>query len=303
MKAVVLHKYGGPDELRWEDVKDPELGPGEVLVKVAAASINPVDYKMRSGETKERFPVEFPGILGRDLSGTVAAVGEGVTTFVEGDRVFAMARETYAELVVVKAEDLARIPDDLDIVDAAALPLVLLTGEQLITLGVAPEKGSTVLIAGAIGGVGRTAVHVAKQAGATVIAGVRKSQLSDAKSLGADTVLALDDKDAFAGLGFLDAVADAVGGKTAEQLLGKVKQGGVFASVLGPPSNAALHPTVRVVPVAAKPDVPTLERLAEDVAQKRLTIPVDRMLPMSEANIGQRAAEKGGIGKVLLLVS
>ena len=225
MKAVVLHKYGGPNELRWEDFKDPELGPDEVLVKVAAASINPVDYKMRSGEAKERFPVEFPGILGRDVSGTVAAVGEDVTSFAEGDRVFATARQTYAQLVAVKANELARIPDDLDIVDAAALPLVLLTGEQLMMRGVAPAKGSTVLVAGAIGGVGRTAIYVAKQAGATVIAGVKKSQLAEAKSLGADTVVALDDSDALARIGFLDGVADAVGGKTAEQLLGKVKQG------------------------------------------------------------------------------
>ena len=303
MKAVVIHAYGGPDELKWEDFKDPEVGEGEVLVKTSAASINPVDYKMRSGAAKERFPVEFPGILGRDVSGTVAAVGEGVAGFAEGDRVFALAKQTYAELVAVNAGELARIPEDLGIVDAAALPLVLLTGEQLITRGVKIEKGWTVLVAGAIGGVGRTAVYVAKQAGATVIAGVKKSQLGAARSLGADEVLALDDKDALERLGLLDGVADAVGGKTAEMLLGKVKQGGVFASVLGPPANAAMHPTVRIAPVMATPDVPTLERLGEDVARKRLVIPIDRMMPMSEAADGQRAAEKGGIGKVLLLAT
>ena len=303
MKAVVIHKYGGPDELKWEEFADPPVEPGEVLVKTAAASINPVDYKMRSGEAKGRFPVEFPGILGRDCSGTVAKVGEGVTDFVEGDRVFALAEQTYAELVVVKAAELAKIPDDLGIVEAAALPLVLLTGEQLMMRGVKPEKGWTVLVAGAIGGVGRTAVYVAKQAGATVIAGVKKSQTQAAKSLGADQVLALDDKDAVGAMGFLDGIADTVGGKTAEFLLGKVKQGGVFASVLGPPANATMHPTVTVVPVRAEPDVATLERLAADVAKQRLVIPIDRMIPMSEAADGQRAAEKGGIGKVLLLAT
>ena len=303
MKAVVIHKYGGPSELKWEEFADPAVGAGEVLVKTAAASINPVDYKMRSGEAQALFPVEFPAVLGRDVSGTVAAVGEGVTNFAEGDRVFALAKQTYAEHVVVKADELARIPETVGIVDAAALPLVLLTGEQLMMRGVKPEKGWTVLVAGAIGGVGRTAVYVAKQAGATVIAGVKKHQIDEAKSLGADKVLALDDKDALSELGFLDGIADAVGGKTAEQLLGKVKQGGVFASVLGPPANAAMHPTVRIAPVMAVPDVPALERLAEDVAKRRFQIPVDRMLPMSEAAEGQRAAEKGGIGKVLLLVS
>ena len=303
MKAVVLHKYGGPSELKWEDFEDPTAGPGEVLVRLAATSINPVDYKMRSGAAKERFPVEFPGILGRDVSGTVQAVGEGVTEFSVGDRVFALAKRTYAELVVVKASELARVPDDLSLVDAGALPLVLLTGEQLISLGVGVEKGWTILVAGALGSVGRTAVFTAKQAGATVIAGVKKSQLEEAKALGADEVLALDDKEAFEKLGFLDGVADAVGGETAQRLLEKVKQGGVFGSVLGPPANAKLHPTVKIQPIMAKPDVSTLERLAEDVAQKRLVIPVDRMLPLKEAAAGQQAAEKGGIGKVLLLAS
>ncbi len=303
MKAVVLHKYGGPGELKWEDFEDPRPGAGEVLVRVAATSVNPVDYKMRSGEAKAMFPVEFPGILGRDVSGTVEALGEDVTGVEIGARVFALASKTYAQLVVVKASELATIPEDLGIVDAAALPLVLLTGEQIISVGVKPEKGWTVLVSGAAGPVGRTAIFAAKQAGATVIAGVKKRQLEQAKTLGADEVVALDDKEAFGKLGFLDAVADAVGGETAERLLEKVKQGGVFASVLGPPANAKLHPTVRIVPVRAEPNVSTLERLAGDVVKKRLVIPVDRMLPMSEAGEGQRAAEKGGIGKVLLLAT
>ena len=300
MKAVVLHEYGGPDKLKYEDFPDPEVGPGEVLVRTAATSVNPVDYKMRSGAAKERFPVEFPGILGRDVSGTVRALGEGVTGFAEGDRVMAFTPGTYAELVVVKAADLTTVPDKLDIVDAGALPLVLITGEQLISRGVKPEKGWTVLVAGAVGSVGRTAVYVAKQMGATVIAGVKKKQLKEAEALGADEVLALDDKDAFARLGFVDAVADAVGGETGERLLEKVKQGGVYASVVGPPKNAKLHGTVRIEPVSAKPDAERLHQLAEDVAAKRLVIPIDRVMPLSEAAAAQRAVEKGGIGKVVL---
>ena len=301
MKAVVLHEYGGPSKLRYEDFDDPVAGAGEVLVKVAAASINPVDWKMRSGEAKERFPVQFPGILGRDFSGTVRALGEGVTGFQPGDRVMAMANATYAELVVVKASDLTIVPEKLDLVEAAALPLVTLTGEQLITRGTAIKQGETVLIAGALGGVGRSAVLTAKKAGAVVIAGVRKSQLEEAAGIGADQTLALDDKDAMAKLGFVDAVADAVGGQTAQMLLGKVKQGGVFASVLGPPGNAAMHPTVKVVPVRAEPDAAKLAEMAEDVVAGRLVIPIDRMIALEDAGEGQAAAEKGGIGKVLLM--
>ena len=134
-----------------------------------------------------------------------------------------------------------------------------------------------------------------------MIAGVRKSQLEAAAKLGADRVLALDDKDAVAKLGFLDAVADAVGGDTADMLLGKVKQGGVFASVLGPPANAPMHPTVKVVPVSVVPDAAKLRELAEDVVAWKLVIPIDRMIALADAGDGQAAAEKGGIGKVLLL--
>jgi NADPH:quinone reductase-like Zn-dependent oxidoreductase len=202
---------------------------------------------------------------------------------------------------VVKAAELAHVPDGLDLVEAAALPLVTLTGTQLITRGTGIRAGQTVLVAGALGGVGRSAVHAAKQAGATVIAGVRKSQVEEAESLGADQVVALDDTAAMEKLGFLDAVADTVGGTTAEMLLSRVKPGGVFASVLGMPANAKLNPTVRIVPVQVAGDAAMLRALAEEVAAKRLAMPIDRMIPLEDAGEGQAAAEKGGIGKVLLL--
>lgn len=301
MKAIVLHEYGGPEKLKYEDMPDPVAGEGEVLVRLAATSVNPVDYKIRSGEARERFPVEFPGILGRDVAGIIRAVGPGVTGFSPGDKVIAFGSATYAELVVVKADSLAHLPDGLDLVEAAALPLVTLTGEQLITRGGKVQSGQTVLITGAIGGVGRTAVFTAKKAGAVVIAGVRKSQLKQAAELGADEVLALDDDDAMAKLGFVDAVADTVGHETAEKLLGKVKQGGVFASVLGPPANAKMHPTVHIEAVRAVPDAAMLRTLAEDVAAGRFKIPIDRMVPLADAGEAQAAAERGGIGKILLL--
>jgi NADPH:quinone reductase-like Zn-dependent oxidoreductase len=300
MKAIVLHEYGGPEKLKYEEFEDPKPGPGEVLVRVAAASINPVDWKMRSGEARARFPVEFPGILGRDVSGIVRELGEGVTGFEPGDKVFALASKTYAELCVVKASELAKVPNGIELVHAAALPLVTLTGEQLIRIGTGIQAGQTLLVTGAIGGVGRSAVYVAKQAGAKIIAGVRASQLEEAKSIGADEVLAIDDPKAIEKLGLLHAIADTVGHETAEKLLGKVAPGGIFASVLGPPANAALHPQVKVVPVVCTPDPECMVKLAEAVRDRRLAIPIDRILPLAEAAEGQRAAEKGGIGKVLL---
>ena len=301
MHAMVLHEYGGPDKLTYEEVEDPKPGAGEVLVRTTATSVNPVDWKQRSGAIKDRMPVEFPAILGRDVSGTVLALGEGVSGFERGDRVMAMTLHTYAEQVVVKAEELTRIPEELDIVDAAAVPLVALTGEQLILRAVRPEKGWTILVSGALGSVGRAAVYTAKQAGTTVLAGVRGKQRKEAEALGADKIVAIDDKDALSKLGFLDAIADTVGGETGERLLEKVKQGGVFGSVATPPQNAKLHPTVRVERIMAQADAAALHRLAQAVLTKKLVIPIDRMLPLREAGEAQRVAEKGGVGKILLM--
>lgn len=301
MKAVVLHEYGGPDKLKYEDVPDPVASEGQVLVRMAATSVNPIDYKMRSGAAKDRFPLEFPAILGRDIAGIVRELGPGVTQFKPGDRVMGVGSKTYAELTVAAAKDLALVPDKLDLVRAAALPLVTLTGEQLITRGARIQAGQTVLVTGAVGGVGRSAVWTAKKAGAKVIAGVKKSQVKEAATLGADQVLALDDAAAIEKLGFIDIVADTVGGETGQKLLAKVKQGGVFASVVGPPANAGMHPTIKIEPIQAKPDAAMVRIMAEDVAAGRLVIPIDRMVPLADAGKAHAAAEKGGIGKILLL--
>lgn len=301
MKAVVLHEYGKPGNLKYEDVPDPVAGEGRVLVRVAATSINPIDFKLRSGAMKAIIPLELPAILGRDIAGIVRELGPGVSQFKPGDKVMAVGSNAYAELTVVPAKDLALVPDNLDLVKAAALPVVTGTGEQLITQGTRIQAGQTVLVTGAVGGVGRSAVWTAKKAGAKVIAGVKKSQMKEAETLGANQVLALDDAAAVDKLGFIDAIGDTVGGATAQKLLGKVKQGGVFASVLGPPANAGMHPTVRIEPIQSKPDAAMLRIMAEDVAAGRLVIPIDRMVPLADAGEAQAAAEKGGIGKILLL--
>jgi NADPH:quinone reductase-like Zn-dependent oxidoreductase len=301
MKAVVLHEYGGPDKLVYEDVPDPVASQGEVLVRMAATSVNPIDFKLRSGAMKAFWPLELPTILGRDIAGIVRAVSDGVTGFKPGDKVMGVGDKAYAELAVVAAKDLAFVPENLDLVKAAALPLVTQTGEQLITRGTKIQSGQTVLISGAVGAVGRSAVWAAKKAGAKVIAGVKKSQIKEAESLGADQVLALDDAAAIDKLGFIDAVADTVGGEIGQKLIGKVKQGGIYASVVGPPANANMHPTVKIEAIQSKPDAATLRTMAEAVAAGRLVIPIDRMLPLAEAAKAHAAAEKGGIGKILLL--
>ncbi len=301
MKAVVLHEYGGPSKLKYEDVDDPKPGAGEVLVRTTAASINPIDYKMRSGATKERFPVEFPAILGRDVAGLVRALGEGVTGFEVGERVMALTWHTYAELVVVKASDLAKVPEGLDLAEAGALPLAVATGDQLIRRAAKVKAGETVLITGAVGSVGRVAVYAALQLGAKVFAGVRKKQLDEARALGVTEAIALDDADTIKRLGIVDAVADMVGGPTANELLSKVKPGGTFGSLLGVPKDAALHPTVQMNAMMAEQDAKTLEEYAKAVRDKKLTIPIDRMMPLAEAAEAHAAVEKGGLAKVVLL--
>ena len=139
MKAIVIQGYGGLEVLKYEDYPDPVPGVGEVLVRVAASSVNPFDFKIRSGSLKDFFSLTFPAILGLDVSGTVESLGLGVTTFARGDKVFAHASQTYAALCVVKATDLAKIPDGADVVDIAALPTVTTTGAQLASLALGED--------------------------------------------------------------------------------------------------------------------------------------------------------------------
>ena len=300
MKAVVVHQYGGPEVLKFEDYPDPVPGPGEVLVRVAATSVNPIDYKRRAGLTKDFYPLTFPGLIGVDLAGTIMKGGPGVEGFSVGDKVFAMADNTYAELCVVKAAMLAKVPMGLDLIQAAALPLVTITGNQLMS-ATGIKAGQTVMVVGAVGNVGRSAVFTAKQRGATVIAGVLKRQIDEAKTVGADQVVPTDDDTAIASLSPLDAIADTVGGRTAEKLIAKVKAGGVYASVVEAPQNAAEYPSVRMAHVFSKFDRKTLESMAEAVRDGKLVIPISQKLPLNEAAEAQAEAEKGGVGKILLV--
>jgi NADPH:quinone reductase-like Zn-dependent oxidoreductase len=300
MKAIVVHQYGGPEVLKFEDYPDPAPGPGEVLVRIAATSVNPIDYKRRAGLIKDFYPMTFPGLIGVDLAGTVTKLGPGVEGFSVGDQVFAMADNTYAELCVVKAAVLAKVPKGLDLIQAAALPLVTVTGNRLLS-ATGIKAGQTVLVVGAVGNVGRSAVFTAKDRRATVIAGVLQKQMDQAKTIGADQMVATDDDTVIASLSPLDAVADTVGGRTAGKMIAKVKPGGVFASVVGAPRDAAKYPSVKVVPVFSHFDRKTLEFMAAAVRDGKLVIPISERLPLSEAAKAQAEAEQGGSGRILLV--
>jgi NADPH:quinone reductase-like Zn-dependent oxidoreductase len=303
MKAVVLHEYGGPEKLKFEDnVPDPQVSGDTVLIAAAATSVNPIDWKIRSGARQKDFPLKFPAILGRDVSGVVRTVGANVKHFKPGERVFALTNATYAELVAVPDSDVTHLPDGVDLVDAAAIPLIALTGDQLVRHTTNVQKGQTILVTGAVGSVGRAAVHTAKKMGAKVLAGVRKKQLEEARSLGVSGVLAIDDDEAIAAFGSVDAMADTVGGQVAARLIAKVKPGGSvgYASVL-PEGTAALYPAVKITRVFAKPDPSKLREFADDVRDGKFVLPIARRLPLHDAAEAQVLAEKGGIGKIILL--
>jgi NADPH:quinone reductase-like Zn-dependent oxidoreductase len=297
MKAVLLHGYGGVDQLVYEEVPIPVAGAGEVLVKLSSTSINPIDYKIRRGDMKAIMPLQLPAILGYDLAGQVVALGEGVTGVEVNALVMAVTDHTYAEYVTCKAKDLTHIADGLDPVDAGVLPLVLGTGTQLIELGVRPRSGERVLITGALGSVGRTAVHVAKEHGAYVIAGVRARQRAEAEKLGVDEVVAVDED--LGGLKDLDAVADTVGHDVIDRLIPHIRKNGVLATVVGKPASADGR-DIQVHEVWAVPDAHRLEQLVQEIASGKFAIPIAKRFTLAEIREAHEFAEKGAGGKVLL---
>ena len=287
--------------MKYQDMPDPEPGTGDVLIKVAGIGINPEDMLERNGTLKAQFPLRFPAIIGLDVSGTVIATGNGVTDLQAGDRVCAWSYHTYAELVVDKAALFAKVPETMDLVDASAIPLVGLTGSQLISVASGLQSGQTVLVAGAAGAVGRCAVYMAKALGAHVIAGVQRFQLDQAESIGADETIALDDPPAFAAIPRVDVVANMLRGKTATDLLAKVKDGGTFASVTGEPDGTRHYPMVRVVSFRSKQERAGIAFIADAVHAGKLTIPIGRRDELRNAGAAQAAFTQGGIGKVLLV--
>jgi NADPH:quinone reductase-like Zn-dependent oxidoreductase len=303
MRAVVLHEYGGPEQLKFEDnVPEPQISGSTVLIGAVATSVNPIDWKLRSGTRQKDSPLSFPAILGRDVSGVVRTVGTNVKHFKAGDRVLALSWATYAELVAVDDSGVTHLPDGVDLADAAALPLIALTGDQLVRLSTNVKKGQVVLITGALGSVGRAAVHTAKKIRAEVIAGVRGKELDDARSLGVSDVLAIDDDKAIEKFRPVDAIADTVGGEVAAKLIAKVRQSGSFgyASVL-PESAAAQNPTVKIKRVGTQPDSSKVREFADDVRDGKFVLPIGRRMPLRDAAEAHLLGEKGGIGKILLL--
>ena len=224
-----------------------------------------------------------------------------VQGFPKGMRVMALANGTYAEYTVAKADVLAPFHDALSFEQAGALPLVTTTGAQLIERAVKPKAGQTVLVTGALGGVGRTAVHVALKHGARVLAGVRAKEKEDASKLNVDGVVAIDSEEEIGHLHDLDAIADTVGGTTIQRLLKAIRKGGVLGSVLGQPEGANKF-DIQVEAFMAQPDASRLYQLADDVARHEFSIPVARTMKLQDIQEAHRIFERGGLsGKIVLV--
>jgi len=297
MRAAVLTRYGDVDALEVRTVDEPRPKAGEVKIRVAAASLNALDLKQLSGAVKSYFPVTFPAILGFDASGQVAELGAGVSGLAVGDPVFGQVRHGLAELATAPASVLARAPPEISLVDSAAVPVVALTGAQLVEEAIQPKPRDRVLVTGALGSVGRVAVHVARARGARVIAGVRAVRLAEAGRLGVDEVVALDDPAAIERLAPVDAIADTVGGPTVLQLVPRLRQGGVLGSVLGKPAGVPDAVTVRAI--VAHADGPRLVALAREIGTGKLVFPIAGRFPLDSIRDAFRKAATGA-GKVLV---
>ena len=299
MRAAVLSRDGDVEGLEIRDVPEPSAGPGKLKVRVAASSLNPLDLKLLSGSLKAWFPLELPAILGFDAAGEVVELGPGVSGFRVGDKVLGQIRHVQAELAIATPEQIAKVPPGLSVVDAAALPVVALTGTQLLEEAVAPAPGDVVLVTGALGSVGRYAVHAARRRKIRVIAGVRRRQLTEAAALGADQVVALDDADAVTALPRLQGIADTVGGTTVAALLPKLAPGGRLGSVVGEPPGAKER-GIQVRAITTHADPARLAQLAQEVASGTVVVPIAARFPLAQVREAFRAAGQGPGGKVLL---
>lgn len=312
MRAVVLHEFGGPEVLRVEQVEAPEPIPTEVQVRVHAAGVNPVDFKTRAGKGMAAVLGEPPLRIGWDVSGTVSAVGGGVTRFKVGEEVFGMPwfprqAGAYAEFVTAPSRHFAPKPHPLSHEEAAALPLAGLTAWQIVVDTVQLEEGADVLIHGAAGGVGHLAVQIAKARGANVFATARAEQASWLRGLGVDQVIDYREERFEDRVADLDAVIDFPGAY-GERSLAALRPGGILVSVPSGASadllDAARAAGRRATGFLVEPDPVGLAGLCHLIEDGRLRVEVSRVFELAEAAAAHRLAEAGhGGGKLVLRVA
>jgi NADPH:quinone reductase-like Zn-dependent oxidoreductase len=314
MRAATIDRFGGPQELHIAEVEAPPLAPDGVLVRVAAAGVNPVDTKLRQGAQADSFPYIYPVILGWDAAGTIEQVGPSVTAFAEGDEVIAYCRKdfvgqgAYAELVTVPVTQVA-LRGELSVEQGAGLPLAGLTAYQALGEAIHPREGETLVVRGASGGVGSFAVQIALAHGARVIAIAGAGSEQYLRELGVQDFVDYEQEDVVEAIrgacpGGIDALLDLVGGEELDALVATVKDGGRVASTLeqiGDGRWARRSLSERYVYV--RPDGAQLARLVELYAAGKLKIRIAGTFPLQDAARAHVRLEDGGVeGKLVLHV-
>ncbi len=306
MKAVCIHSFGGPEVLKLETVDIPQPAQDEVLIKVRAASVNPVDYKIRAGHYPPVKEQQLPKVLGRDVSGTVERCGRAVHDLKEGDAVYAMldtGSGGYAEYVTIKARLCSRKPQTLDYSEAAAIPLAGLTAWQGLFDEGNLHAGQRVLIHGGAGGVGHLAIQFAKAKGATVCTTVSSQDVEFVRSLGADEVVDYKTERFEDKLHDVDLVFDLVAGDTQERSWAVLKDGGTLVSTLAKPSDAkAREHHARATNYVAHPDGAELAEIGRLVDAGKVRPCVQATYPLDHAAEAQQRLERQHHGKVVLEV-
>jgi len=307
MKAVLIYKYGGPEELKYTDAPMPVINDDDVLIKVFATSINPIDWKVREGHT-QGINREFPVILGWDVSGVVEKVGSDVQDYFIGDEVYArpdVSRNgTYAEYVAVRAGEIYFKPKTINHLQAASIPLAGLTAWQGLFDHGKLQAGQKILIHGAAGGVGTLAVQLARWKGAYVIGTASEKNIALLKELGADEVIDYHKENFEEKLRDIDLVFDTIGGETQIRSLQVLKPGGILVSTVGIKDEAALKAKgIQGVRYMAQSVPENLKQLADLVDAGKLKPVIAQVLPLKEIIKAHQLSEGGHTrGKIVLQV-
>ena len=308
MKAVRIHHYGGREVLSIDDIPVPDIAPDDMLVRVVAASINPVDWKVREGYLAHMIPHALPLTLGWDVSGVVEQVGAQVTQWQVGDAVFSrpdLARNgTYAEYVAIRASECARKPRTISHVEAASLPLAGITAWEAMMDTAKVGPGQRVLVQAGSGGVGSLAIQLVKAAGATVVATASGRNRALVESLGVDQFVDYTTTRVADAVEPVDAVFDTIGGEVQEAAWSILKPGGIQVSIISPPSEEKANAMgLRAGFVFIGPNAPVLERLAAMVDGGKLRPIVGAEFALEDIAAAHALSESGrAVGKIVLYV-
>ncbi len=307
MKAVVVHEYGGPDVLRYEDAPKPSLTEGDVLIRVEAAGVNPGEAHIRQGDFAQYHTL--PLILGYDLAGVVAEIARGVVDAAVGDAVYTNCDSTrnggYAELVAVRASEVAPRPRTLDSVQAASVPLSGLTAWQALADAAHLAPGQKVLIHGAGGAVGSFAVQFAKVMGGVVVATASGGDVEYVRRIGADIVVDYKTQRFEDFAQNMDVVLDTIGGETGRRSLAVLKPGGLLITFSAPPDTKAAEARgLRTHFMGVEPNAAQLGQIADLIDSGKVQTRIGLTLPLAEARQAhERLAQGGTRGKIVLTVN